>query len=181
MPGEHLKSWGGVLPPVDGRRIEARFRFNSPDDPATDYDRACDVSMTGYVGLLDIGSGQGLILGDEPLSTAWQPAIAAGEGGDDTGGLLIRCVYANSDADVIAALAHVPQTGWRDEGLVLSIGHEPLYLLDATWPASELEGESYLTIPLPPGHYAIATAEYEPDSHTSLLLRRLTRISSGTV
>ncbi len=179
VPGEHLPSWGGVEPPADGRRIEAQFRFNGPDEPATDYDRACDVE--GWLGLLNIGDGYGMVLGDEPLSTAWQPATAAGDGGDDTGGLLIRWVYANSEAEVIAALAHVPQTAWRDEGLVLSVGHEPLYLLDAACPGSELEGVSYMTIQLPPGRYAIATAEYEPNSHTSLLLHRLTRISSGTV
>jgi hypothetical protein len=181
VPGEHLLSWGGVEPPADGRRIDAQFRFNGRDEPATDYDRACDVSMAGYVGLLDIGTGQGLLLGDEPLSTAWLPAATSSDGGDDTGGLLIRWVYANRKADVVAALAHVPQTAWRDEGVVLRVGHEPLYLLDAACPGSELEGDSYLTIPLPPGRYAIATAEYEPDSHTSLLLHRLTRVSSGTL
>lgn len=181
VPGEHLPLWGGVEPPADGRRIEAQFRFNGPDEPATDYDRACDVSMAGYVGLLDIGTGQGLVLGDDSNSTAWQPAAAASAGGNDTGGLLIRWVYADREADIIAALAHVPQTAWRDEGLVLSVGHEPLYLLDAACPGSELEGDSSMTIHLPPGRYAIATAEYEPNSHTSLLLHRLTRMSSGTV
>ena len=61
VPGEHLPSWGGVEPPNDGRHIDAQFRFNGPNEPATDYDRACDVSMRGYVGLIDIGTGQGLI------------------------------------------------------------------------------------------------------------------------
>ncbi len=179
VPGEHLPSWGGVEPPADGRRIEAQFRFNGPDEPATDYDRACDVM--GWLGLLNIGDGYGMVLGGEPLDTAWQPTAAAGDGGDDTGGLLIRWVYADHEADIIAARAHVPQTAWQDEGLVLSVGHEPLYLLDAACPGSELEGDGHLMIPLPPGRYAFATAEYEPESHTSLLLHRLTRMSSGTL
>jgi hypothetical protein len=178
VPGEHLPSWGGVLPPTDGRRIEAQFRFNGQDEPATDYDRACDVSMAGYLGQLDIGTGHGIVLGDEPLATAWQPAAAASNGDDDMGGLLIRCVYANSYADVIEALEHVPQTAWQDEGLVLSVGHEPVYLLDAASPASELAGDDHMTIQVPPGRYALATAQYEPDVHTCLLLHRLTRMSS---
>jgi len=79
----------------------------------------------------------------------------------------------------IAALAHVPQIAWRDGGLVLGVGHEPLYLLNATCPGSELESDGYMTIHLQPGRYAIATAEYAPDSDTSLLLHRLTRMSSA--
>ena len=177
VPGEHLPSWGGVEPPADGRRIEAQFRFSGQDDPATDYDRACDV--TGWLGLLDIGAGHGIVLGGEPLDTAWQASAAAGERDDDTGGLLIRWVYANNEADVIEALNHVPKTVWRDEGLVLSVGREPLYLLDAACPGSELEGDDHLKIHLTPGRYSIATAEYEPENHTSLLLHRLARMSSG--
>lgn len=179
--GEHLLAWGGIEPPADGRHIEAKFRWGGPDEPATDYDRACDVA--GYLGLLDIGAGQGLVLGDEPLGTAWRASAASGGGNGtgDMGGTLIRWVYADSEADVIDAVERVPETAWVDDGLVLSVGREPLYLLDAACDASVLEGGDYLVIHLPVGDYAIATAEYEPDSHTCLLLHRLTRMSSATV
>ncbi len=180
VPGEHLLSWGGLAPPPDGRHIEAQFRWNGQDAPATDYDRACDV--TGWLGLLTIGAGQGLVLGGEPDGTAWQASVASGESAeDDTSGILIRWVYANSEAEVIDALTHVPETTWRDDGLLLSVGREPLYLLDAAYAGGELEGDDHLTIHLPPGRYSIATAEYEPDSQTSLLLHQLTRMSSDTV
>ena len=79
------------------------------------------------------------------------------------------------------ALTHVPETAWRDDGLLLSVGREPLYLLDAAYAGSELDGDDHLAIHLPPGRYSIATAEYEPDSQTSLLLHRLTRMGSGAV
>ena len=176
VSGEYLSSWRGIWPPPDGQHIEAQFRWSGPDEPATDYDRACDV--TGYLGLLDIGAGQGLVLGDEPHSTAWQP-LPAGGNDDDISGLLIRWVYANSDFDTFAALEYVPRDAWRDDGLALDVGHEPLYLLDAAYGGSALEGEDHLTIHLPPGRYSIATTEYEPDDHTRLLLHRLTRMSSG--
>jgi immunity protein 21 of polymorphic toxin system len=179
VPGERLPSWEGTEPPADGRQIDAQFRWNGQDAPATDYDRACDVK--GWLGLLDVGAGQAIVLGGEPLGTAWQAAAAGGESDDNTCGILIRPVYANSEADVIEALKHVRETVWQDTGLLLSVGREPLYLLDAAYPGSELEGDDHLTIELPPGRYSIATAEYEPDSHTSLLLHRLTRMSSGTV
>jgi hypothetical protein len=178
VPGENLLSWGGLAPPPDGRQIEAQFRWNGQAAPATDYDRACDVKE--YVGLLDIGASQGLVLGDEPHGTTWHASVAS-DGSDDASGILIRWVYADTEADVIAALKHVPESVWRDDGLVLCVGHEPLYLLDTAYAGGELEGDNYLTIHLPPGRYSIATAEYEPDSQTSLLLHRLTRMSSGTV
>lgn len=177
VPGEYLSSWGGVGHPPNGRHIEAQFRWSGLDEAATDYDRACDV--TDYLGLLDIDTGQGLILGGEPLSTTWQTAAAASD--DDAGGLVIRWVYVNSETDVIAALEHVPQSTWQDESLVFSVRHQPLYLLDAASPGGELQGDDHLTIHLPAGIYSIATAEYEPDDHTSLILHRLTRISGGPV
>src|SRR5260221_7899824 len=180
VSGEHLLSWEGVAPPSDGRHIEAQFRWNGQDAPATDYDRACDVKE--YVGLLGIDTGHGLVLGDEPRTIAWQPSATAGESAeDDTSGVLIRWVYANSEAEVMEALTHVPETAWRDDGLLLSVGREPLYLLDAAYVGSELEGDDHLTIHLPPGRYSIATAEYAPDSQTSLLLHRLTKTSSDAV
>lgn len=43
VPSEHLLSWEGIDPPSDGRHIDTQFRWNGPDSPATDYDRACDV------------------------------------------------------------------------------------------------------------------------------------------
>jgi hypothetical protein len=179
VPGEIVLSWEGIAPPADGRHIEAQFRWHGQDSPATDYDRACDVKE--YVGLLSIGTGHGLVLGDEPHSTAWQASATSGESDDDTCGVLIRWVYANSEAEVMEALKHVPETAWRADGLLLSVCRELLYLLDAAYAGRELKGDNHVTIHLPPGRYSIATAEYEPDSQMSLLLHRLTRMGSDAV
>jgi hypothetical protein len=179
VPGEHVLSWEGIDPPSNGRHLDAHFRWDGPDSPATDYDRACDVQ--GWIGLLDVGSGQGVVLGGEPLSTAWQASAGVGESGEDPCGIFIRWEYANSEAEVLEALKHVPATIWRDDGLLLSVTYEPLYLLDSAYnPAWRLDEGYYMTIQLPPGRYSIATAEYKPDSHMSLVLHRLTRVSSGT-
>src|SRR5260370_41091178 len=86
VSGEPLPSWEGTEFPSDGRQIEAQFRWNGQAAPATGYDRACDVKE--YVGLLTIGVGQGLVLGDEPLSTTWQAPLAFGESDHDTSGIL---------------------------------------------------------------------------------------------
>ncbi len=71
VPGEYLPFWGGIDPPTDGRQIVAHFRYGGDDAPATDYDRACDVD--DYLGVIEVGSGCGVVLGDEPLPTAIVP------------------------------------------------------------------------------------------------------------
>lgn len=178
VPGEYLPSWEGIDPPSDEQQIEARFRWNGQDMSPTDYDRACDVER--WLGLIDIGVGQGLVLGGEPLGTAWQASIPSPESDNKAGGILIRWVYANNEADVIDAIEHVSEVTWQDDGMVLCVGREPLYLLDAAYAGRQLEGDDYLTIHLSAGKYSIATAEYEPDRRTSLLVHRLTLISGGT-
>jgi hypothetical protein len=179
VPGEYLLSWEGIDPPSDGRQIEAQFRWNGQDAPATDYDRACDVE--GWLGLLNIGVGQGLVLGKEPLGTAWQASVPSPESDANAGGILIRWVYANNESDVIDVLRHVPEAMWQDDGVMFRVGREPLYLLDAAYAGRQLEDDDFLTVHLPAGKYSIATAEYEPDRSTGLLVHRLTLMSSDTV
>lgn len=185
VPGECFSSWGGICPPTDGRQIEATFRWDGADSPACDYDRACDVD--GYLALLEIGAGQGLVLGDMPMTTRWQPRVFSDSESAGMGGILIRCLYANSDADVMAAVEHVPEAAWVDDGITLVVGQAPLYLMDSATPADELGKfdklgihEDHLKIHLPAGRYAVATAIIEPDPHTSLVLHRLKRMSDDT-
>src|SRR5215203_1744748 len=93
IPGEYLSLWEGIDPPTDGRQIVAKSRWNADNAAATDHDRACDVA--DYLGLIDIGDGNGLILGDEPLPTAWLPDEIA------FGGILVRWVHAESEQEVL--------------------------------------------------------------------------------
>jgi hypothetical protein len=175
VPGEYLPSWGGIDPPRDGRHIGAKFR-SFRGRPVSDYNRACDVEER--LGLLDIGAGQGLVLGGDDCGTTWLASTAAGDGDarGDAGGMLVRWVYGNGKLDAIATLERVPESAWRDDGLVLTVGHEPLYLSDAAYNLDDLHGDDHLTIHLARGRYAIVTAEYEPDAHISLILHRLTWI-----
>jgi hypothetical protein len=173
VPGEHRLAWEGIEPPRDGPPIEARFRWNGPDEPATDYDRACNVK--GYVGQIEIGAGYGLVLGDYPTGTAWLAFHNTEDDGDAVGGILIRWMHANSEADVLSAIQHVPDELWHDDGLTLEVGSQPLYLFDSAFAGDDLAGDDHLLIHLPTGEYAIATAEYEPDRDTAVVLHRLQR------
>src|SRR5258707_15417127 len=85
LPLSHLLRWEGILPPSAGRIVEATFRWNPKSGTATDYDSACDVA--DLIGLLNLGDLEVLVLGDEPLSTAWLPFA------DRPGGVIVRWHY----------------------------------------------------------------------------------------
>lgn len=174
VPGEHVSAWKGIEPPRNGRQVEVRFRWNGPDEPATDYDRACDVEE--YIAQLDIGAGRGLVLGDMPMGTAWQTVGSVQSNGAPVGGILIRWMYANSEADVLSTIPRMPDELWQNDGMTLEVGSQPLCLFDSAFAGDDLAHDDHLLIQLPAGTYAIATAEYEPDRHTSVVLHRLQRI-----
>ncbi|WP_157369050.1 Imm21 family immunity protein [Zavarzinella formosa] len=72
VPEKHAPHWEGVGEPSHGRVVQARFR-SDPAEPATDYDRACDVN--DWMGVIRVGRGRGVVLGDVPLLAAcheWQ-------------------------------------------------------------------------------------------------------------
>jgi len=129
--------------------------------PAMDYDRACDVG--DLVGLIPVGGGIALVLGDEPLSTTWVPARAA------QGGYLVGWEYAESDAAVVQHLGRLDEaSGWAAAGL-FSAGAEDLILFDAADPGLD-PSSARLAIALPAGSDRITTARWWPDERTSLLL-----------
>lgn len=67
LPERALADWDGGRPPKRGRVIEAKFRYQK-GEPATDYDRACDVD--DLIGKIDVGGYDALVLGDDvPMST----------------------------------------------------------------------------------------------------------------
>jgi hypothetical protein len=158
---DHLDAWEGSAVPAEGRNVEARFRWN-PDGPATDYDRACDVD--DFVGLIDVGPGKALVLGDEPLMTTWLPL--------KDGGVLVRWVCADDEEALLAAAHHIPNEDYQDSGLSFTVGDSPLVLLaacesseDTIYPRIEFE--------IPPGRYRILTSQYDADASTSLICHRL--------
>ncbi|MFJ8431498.1 Imm21 family immunity protein [Kitasatospora sp. NPDC094019] len=79
-----------------------------------DYDRACAVE--GFVGLLRIGSAEGLALGDEPASTAYPPGR----------GVFVRWSAAESEEALLGrvnaatrAASREPERTWRVPGPVV--------------------------------------------------------------
>ena len=163
LPQDLLGFWEGVNTPPNFRNVSAEFRWNE-GGAATDYDRACDVK--DCVGLIDVGPGQGLVLGDEPLATTW---ISSPNG---SGGILVRCRFSQGDEEIQEVLnSQLNAQSW-EEGPVVTFDGSPLVLFDAAAPGTSIE--SRLVAPLAKGTYRVGTLDYTPHAEVSLLLHRLT-------
>jgi hypothetical protein len=169
LSSELLPFWEGSAVPSNGRVVEARFRWAGPGTLATDYDKACDVA-DDYIGLIEINTGKGLVLGDEPLLTAWYP-----DKNSKRAGAFIRWMHADDEQSVLRALDQALSAHdiWQTEDFTFPVGNHPLCLFGATFAGSELEPDDCLTIELDAGIYSIATAIYKPDTRTAVVLHHL--------
>ncbi|CAL9599208.1 immunity 21 family protein [Streptomyces sp. enrichment culture] len=130
------------------------------EEAASDYDRACEVD--GPVGLLPVGDGAALVLGDEPAATAYLPEH----------GVLVRWIAADTEAELLARVPAAldtadwePPVEWRVPG--------PVVLFDAAWPGSHATGTGHLRLALPAGRYGVGAAQVRPGPETWLALVRL--------
>ncbi|MFB7457019.1 Imm21 family immunity protein [Streptomyces sp. NPDC056188] len=131
-----------------------------------DYDRACEVM--DFAGVLALPDGaEALVLGDEPLSTAYLPAHR----------VLVRWYYAESEegvADIIrAGLANAE---W-EEGPVLSTTGE-LVMFDAAYFGTEVGTLADSTIlELAAGRYRVDSTSIEPNDLTSFRVHRFVALA----
>ena len=127
----------------------------------SDYDRACKIE--DYVGLVSVGSDFGIVLGGEPLMTVWYSP-------EPNTGLIVRWVYAENEASVIAALAHWQNLEWEKTELKVHLRDGKLVLFDAACEGIDLPYK--IEIEIPAGDYQIEACHYKPDAETYLLLHR---------
>ncbi|MFD4609627.1 MULTISPECIES: Imm21 family immunity protein [unclassified Streptomyces] len=131
-----------------------------------DYDRACEVM--DFAGVLALPDGaEALVLGDEPLSTAYLPAHR----------VLVRWYYAESEegvADIIrAGLANAE---W-EEGPVLSTTGE-LVMFDAAYFGTEVGTlADSTTLELAAGRYRVDSTSIEPNDLTSFRVHRFVALA----
>jgi immunity protein 21 of polymorphic toxin system len=131
----------------------------------TDYDRACKVQ--GYLGVINVNAGQGLVLGDEPMQTSWLPLS------EQLGGILIRWQWAPDEKHVNEAMTDLSRIARQPPSLTFGVSDKVLLLFDAACSGND-PGDA-LRIDLLPGQYSIESTHYEPDEETSLILHRLSR------
>lgn len=170
-PAEIAPHWRGAhtWSPSEGRR-------GSAGESVSDYARACGID--DYLGTLKVGHGKALILGDEPMQTAF---ISASEGG-----IFVRWMWAESEDGVRRALGAVPESAWGPTSHRIEVAREGLLVFDSAWPGDALPPPSKDVLPaswarieLPEGTYMVDTADYEPDDSTRLILHRLRGRRSG--
>ena len=128
----------------------------------TDYERACRV--TGYIGRVDVGIGQAIVLGDQPYATTWWCP------NDHDTGLLVRWGCADGEEEVLEALANLPKDGWEKANVDVDIAYETLLLFDSAFPGYDV-GAS-IPIHLSRGHYRLETLDFEPNERTELIVHR---------
>ncbi|MGV9267791.1 Imm21 family immunity protein [Kitasatospora sp. NPDC003701] len=158
-----VESLGGPLVVVPEAALAGWSGSAGGGEPVDDYDRACAVE--GLTGVLPLGSGEALVLADEPASTAWLPEQ----------GVFVRWSAAESeeallgsvDAALLAA-AWGPEVIWQVPG--------PVVLFDAAWTGEECPQQEHLRIDLAAGRYCVRAAYVEPDAQTWLTLVRLRRL-----
>lgn len=125
-----------------------------------DYDRACQVD--GYIGVLDVGADQALVLADEPASTTYLPDRR----------IFVRWIYANSEAEVVRLVPRALKIAdWKDAGTWTTSG--PAQLFDSGYTGDGLEHTTHLTVDVAAGTYLIRTASVQPDRRTALVLVQL--------
>ena len=123
--------------------------------------------MEAPIAGIDVGAGSGIVLGGEPAATTFQAR--------SNGGLLLRWVQADSEADV---LRHVEGRSFEPEGddvAMIELRPGPLVLFDAACPGHEVDADR-LVIELHPGRYLAGAIEFGPDESTELVVITLERV-----
>ncbi len=155
-----IPSWEGTREPT-GRTLQASFRWDDPEAPATDYDRACDVGEA--VGCLEVGEGSALVLGDEPLSTTLVRR--------QNGVVFVRWASAESEEAVELLLGNLPTSGFVEDPAKFVSLSGAVSVFDAAYSSEEIE--DCLAFELGAGVYRVSSQVWEPDSESVLLLHEL--------
>ncbi|WP_329309667.1 Imm21 family immunity protein [Streptomyces sp. NBC_01262] len=131
-----------------------------PDDEG-DYGRACEVD--GYVGLIDVGGVQALVLGDMPARTTFLPQH----------NVLVREIAGDEDDANLSALVAdlLPRVEW-ESGPTWTI-NEPVVLFDSVYESTEIATEEHLRIDLQTGEYLIEAGYIDVPSEYLILVRLL--------
>jgi hypothetical protein len=112
-----------------------------------DYYRACTVK--GYLGVIQVGDEQALVIHDEPASTALLPTHSPAS-------LVIgKWTYGPDEASVASSLCHVRLDQFPRAEVRFAIRSTPQVLISCDWVGTEV-GHPPLA-QLPPGNYEAST------------------------
>jgi hypothetical protein len=164
-----LPAWEGSNDPSPEREITADFRYFKANDPATDYDRLCDV-LEGerFVGKLSVGDSEGIAISQEERQAIWCRV-------SDRSGFI--CFSHLNDLDELWA------EGWIERAASVpvppplfdfALESDRLYLFGAATAGRDIISDhnikpnDYITIALPAGRYAFSYVDYHPEVDVTL-------------
>jgi hypothetical protein len=160
---KRLGDWGGVFDLISGPAATASY---SPGGKPTDYDRAC--SVDAFIGVISVGTDEGVVLGDEPMRTAWIPYHSG------NGGIVVRWVFGESEEEFLNWIDKIPESLFQAEG-AFNVKEPRLLLFDSAAAGCNVatRPEEYLSIELQPGRYQIRTAVFRPDKRSCMVVHSL--------
>jgi hypothetical protein len=135
-----------------------------PLDPATDYGRACAVA--GEFGLIPVGVGHALVLGQDPPMVAWSPHSPP-----RVEDIFVLKSWEHTDLDALLDAA-LGKAAFQETGLIWDVresGGSIYYAGDD--PIHPIAGR--IAVPLLAGTYKILRSEYTDVTMGSLVVIRL--------
>lgn len=125
----HLEYWKGdrnVWEEEDIQEMQAEAKH-----PLDDYDRACQVDS--YIGLIDVGEGNGIVLGDYPLPSTWQGNANL------TGGMIIRGGSSVDEHRLNRIILGIHDQDFEIEDFVFDNVSGKAIMFDSGCPGSDLD------------------------------------------
>lgn len=164
-----INSFGGPLlcaSPI-ARDLWRGGSGSSANVDETDYDRASE--QVDYIGVLDCGLSQLLVLGDEPLQSTFIPK--------DEEIIIVRWVSCISEECASDAIAQLPATlPVIQAPTKFRLANQGLIMFDAAFEGRNLP--SYLSAELKPGLFYITTEKYKSERAYEFLIHRFIRDQS---
>lgn len=164
----NIESWSGILRRSSYLMDREEEADDFMDAEEADYGKACLVN--DYVGIVEVGTETGLVLGEEPMPTAIVYSSR-----DEV--RLGRWYYGEEGSeDLLLGLDWATVENW-EPALTVTFESQKQYLFDSAWDGrglkSKAENVDYLLLGIVPGKYNVYTAVYEPNAMTRFYLHKL--------
>ncbi len=161
-----INSTGGPLvcaSPVAGRAWRGT-QGSSIGGARSDYERACD--LTDYVGAIACGLSQVLVLGDEPLQSAFVVK--------DEDVLVVRWVSCVSSERAAYAIAQLPSAlPSIEDSTKFYLNDRDLLMFDAA--LDGINPANCASVNLSPGVFTVTTEKYKNEGSYEFLVHRFLR------
>lgn len=164
-PTEIAVYWEGIHEPSQGHVIEATFHLNGPNGVHIDYDRACDAS-DDYVSIIQIGSGEALIFGEEIPTMYWINSESF------IGGYALAWLSLPKDSrpNYRELAETLPENFFTDTGKTVTCTDKGFLLFPSTQAPMDGDYFEFVDIKLPAGTYTAALGFYEtPDTSIRII------------